>query len=165
MLIGVRKFGDRIDFWSEAYTQTRIDHNVLADPPYNFTPMEVPDEYVKDMQSSDFNEDMTFNVTKYKNRKAEELKQHLREERQYRCFDIVNRGEVWYATLTQEQFDEIREWYDKWLHITDNINGETKPEDIVEPEMPKFIKVEDFNKFENFNELLMGLSNGQTEVR
>lgn len=45
----------------------------------------------------------------------------LREERKKRCFPIVNRGKAWYDLLTLEQETELKEWYDKWLHVTETL--------------------------------------------
>ncbi len=47
------------------------------------------------------------------------------------CFPIINRGEAWYATLTDEQRAELTEWYRAWLDVT-----ETR----VEPETPSWLK-------------------------
>ena len=45
----------------------------------------------------------------------ERNKDEIRFERQRVCFPVVNRGQFWYDTLTQNEKDEIREWYQKWL--------------------------------------------------
>lgn len=42
----------------------------------------------------------------------------LRRRREIECFDIVNRGMVWYDTLTAEQKKELAEWYQEWLDVT-----------------------------------------------
>ncbi len=41
--------------------------------------------------------------------------QHLRAKRQVYCFDVVNRGQVWYETLSQVHRDELQAWYQAWL--------------------------------------------------
>ena len=46
---------------------------------------------------------------------AERNKDEIRFERQRVCFPVVNRGQFWYDTLTQNEKNEIREWYQKWL--------------------------------------------------
>ena len=43
----------------------------------------------------------------------------LRRQREIECFDIVNRGMVWYDTLTAEQKQELAEWYRAWLDVTE----------------------------------------------
>lgn len=57
-------------------------------------------------------------------------KDGIRENRMRKCFPIVNRGQFWYDTLTEDQKTEIREWYQKWLDA---------PETGVEPEDLDFI--------------------------
>lgn len=40
---------------------------------------------------------------------------HLRVKRVPYCFDIINRGQVWYNTLTNQQKNELQTWYQDWL--------------------------------------------------
>ena len=54
----------------------------------------------------------------------------LRARRNTECFPIINRGQLWYITLTQEQLTELNEWYRAWLDVTD-----TK----IVPERPDFL--------------------------
>ena len=42
----------------------------------------------------------------------------LRELREKKCFAIINRGSLWYETLTEEQVAELRAWYAAWLDVT-----------------------------------------------
>ena len=49
---------------------------------------------------------------------AEEKNEHLRKLRGSECYPIINRGQFWYDTLTEEQREELREWYQKWLDVT-----------------------------------------------
>ena len=51
----------------------------------------------------------------------------LRKQREIECFDIVNRGIVWYDTLTAEQKQELAEWYRAWLDVTETRVIPTKP--------------------------------------
>lgn len=44
----------------------------------------------------------------------------LRAEREYQCFSIINRGELWYSRLTEEQLAELNAWYDAWLDVTES---------------------------------------------
>lgn len=55
----------------------------------------------------------------------------LRVQREVECFSIINRGALWYNTLTEEQLVELNTWYNAWLDIT-----ETK----VIPVKPSWIK-------------------------
>jgi len=44
--------------------------------------------------------------------------EYLRKRREKECFSIVNRGKLWYNSLTDEQLAELTEWYYKWLDVT-----------------------------------------------
>ena len=57
--------------------------------------------------------------------------QELRQQREVECFLIINRGQLWYSTLTEEQLLELNTWYNAWLDVT-----ETK----IIPEKPSWIK-------------------------
>lgn len=61
---------------------------------------------------------------------AEREKDEIRFERSRVCFPVVNRGQLWYDTLTESEKNEIKEWYQKWLDA---------PETGVVPEMPKWL--------------------------
>lgn len=61
----------------------------------------------------------------------------LRELRERECFPIINRGVLWYNTLTSEQQLELDTWYKAWLNVP-QVYQETKPEDIetIIPQKP-----------------------------
>lgn len=60
-----------------------------------------------------------------------ELKLHeLRETRSQKCFNIINRGQLWYNRLTESQKQELQEWYQAWLDVTYT---------FVEPETPEWL--------------------------
>ena len=44
--------------------------------------------------------------------------EHIRNLRQ-ECFAIINRGELWFDRLTDEQKQDLDDWYQEWLDITD----------------------------------------------
>lgn len=54
----------------------------------------------------------------------------IRARREVECFKIINRGKLWYESLTQEQSIELRSWYYAWLNATDT---------GVIPKAPKWI--------------------------
>lgn len=54
----------------------------------------------------------------------------LRARRASECFPIINRGTLWYNTLTPEQITELEAWYQAWLAVT---------ETMVIPEKPSWI--------------------------
>ena len=45
--------------------------------------------------------------------------QALRKLREEKCFHIINRGKLWYDTLTLEQKSQLRGWYFAWLNVTE----------------------------------------------
>lgn len=51
--------------------------------------------------------------------KGDVLKDALRNARERECFPVVNRGQVWYNMLTEEQRDELTRWYLAWLDVTE----------------------------------------------
>jgi hypothetical protein len=55
-------------------------------------------------------------------------KEELRQTRDTECFLIINRGKLWYDTLTSEQTEELKEWYRAWLDVTKTLVEPTKPE-------------------------------------
>lgn len=42
----------------------------------------------------------------------------LRQLREQECFPIINRGKLWYDSLTFEQIAELKTWYSDWLNVT-----------------------------------------------
>lgn len=59
---------------------------------------------------------------------SEELADIIREERVYECFPIINRGELWYAQLSEEQRAELSKWYQEWLDAPSTLKKPQKPE-------------------------------------
>lgn len=60
-------------------------------------------------------------------RSVEKKQNELREERERVCFPIVNRGQVWYDTLTELQRAELAAWYRAWLNVTKTLKAPTMP--------------------------------------
>ena len=56
---------------------------------------------------------------------------HLRSQREKDCFPYINRGYLWYNSLSEKQKTELDSWYQAWLDVT-----ETK----VAPEKPEWLK-------------------------
>ena len=57
-------------------------------------------------------------------------KDMLRIRRKDECFTVINRGKLWYDTLSDDQLAELRNWYTEWLNVT---------ETMVIPSTPEFI--------------------------
>ena len=66
---------------------------------------------------------------------TEDLKQaklqELRGKRASECFPIINRGQLWYNTLTEKQLKELNKWYQEWLDVTDTLKEPEKPEWLI----------------------------------
>lgn len=54
----------------------------------------------------------------------------LRKKREEICFPVINRGKLWYDSLSSEQYQELKDWYKKWLDVT---------ETNIIPETPKWL--------------------------
>ena len=52
----------------------------------------------------------------------------LRVRREKECFPIINRGELWYNKLTDEQKQELSAWYEAWLDAPATGVAPQKPE-------------------------------------
>ena len=52
----------------------------------------------------------------------------LRNMRKKVCFPYINRGELWYGTLTENQKEELNAWYHAWLDITETRMAPVAPE-------------------------------------
>ena len=102
----------------------RFDEQTLTQSPYNFNFVEVDKE---DCEACDFNDDLSFNIEKYNKRKENNKFDELRRRREVECFSIINRGQLWYNTLTEEQMVELKEWYIAWLNVTDTLIIPNKP--------------------------------------
>ena len=57
----------------------------------------------------------------------EALCDDLRKRRETECFSIINRGQLWYDTLSEEQRSELQVWYQGWLHITETLTVPNRP--------------------------------------
>ena len=56
--------------------------------------------------------------------------ERLRILREKECFSVINRGQAWYNSLTDGQYEDLQTWYQAWLNVT-----ETR----VIPEKPAWI--------------------------
>ena len=59
--------------------------------------------------------------------KKENIKNELRLLREQECFPIINRGQLWYSMLTTEQTEELKNWYNAWLDVTETLVVPDKP--------------------------------------
>ncbi len=98
----------------------------MSAPPYNFTKKTIDDQY-SNCEPTDFNSDLTFSIEKYNARKKELELYNLRQRRANECFPIINRGQLWYKTLSEAQKTELETWYNDWLDVTKTLKMPTKP--------------------------------------
>ena len=71
----------------------------------------------------------------------EQILNSLRTRREIECFTYINRGILWYNTLTTEQQQELNTWYQSWLDVP-QVYQETKPANIesIIPTKPTWLK-------------------------
>lgn len=68
---------------------------------------------------------MVFDEGKDAQAQSEAAKAEYRRRRELECFPIINRGQLWYDTLSEGQLSELKNWYQAWL---DGTNTQTIPE-------------------------------------
>jgi hypothetical protein len=61
----------------------------------------------------------------------------LRARRQSICFPIINRGQLWYDTLSKSQKEELQVWYKAWLDVTKTLEEPAVPEFLLK-ELERF---------------------------
>lgn len=66
-------------------------------------------------------------ASEYETYTTEERKSELRKQRNTECFSVVNRGQLWYATLSVKQIAELTVWYTAWLKVTETMVVPEKP--------------------------------------
>lgn len=59
--------------------------------------------------------------------KRKALCDDLRKRRETECFFYINRGQLWYYRLSDEQKSELQVWYADWLKVTDTLTAPEKP--------------------------------------
>ena len=68
---------------------------------------------------------LVFDEGKDAKAQSEAAKAEYRRRRELECFPIINRGQLWYDTLSEGQLSELKNWYQAWL---DGTNTQTIPE-------------------------------------
>ena len=62
---------------------------------------------------------LVFDEGKDAQAQSEAAKAEYRRRRELECFPIINRGQLWYATLSVKQLAELTAWYTAWLKVTE----------------------------------------------
>lgn len=70
---------------------------------------------------------LAFDEDKDAQAQSEAAKVEYRRLRELTCFPIINRGQLWYDTLSAEQLTELNAWYQAWLDGTDTQTIPDKP--------------------------------------
>lgn len=64
-------------------------------------------------------------------RDVSDMQFEIRLRRNGACFSVINRGELWYSKLTDNQKTELSAWYDAWLDA---------PATLIIPEPPAWLE-------------------------
>lgn len=120
-----------------------IVENVLTG--YNEYDKEVKDEQGNLLYTEHIKEPIYEQKVSYVDYTIDEILDILRSRRQFECFQIINRGVLWYNTLTEEQRLELDKWYKEWLDITDTFRTEYEKNpdleiDNIIPTTPSWLK-------------------------
>lgn len=110
-----------------------IHYNVLATYPNGGQEIEevIDEEGKEEVLEHDETEDILVFIPYTEEELEEKRKDEIRQQREYECFPIINRGAFWYDTLTTSQKDELRLWYHAWLDA---------PETGLIPERPTWLE-------------------------
>lgn len=82
---------------------------------------------------------MLFQIAEIPAPTQEQILNDLRTRRDDECFQIINRGVLWYNTLTEEQRIELDKWYKEWLDVADRYVEGVDIETII-PKKPEWLK-------------------------
>jgi hypothetical protein len=75
---------------------------------------------------------LVLDMKKVESNQQEEIRNDLRYERELVCFPVINRGKLWYDSLTPEELDELEAWYQAWLDA---------PQTGIVPNTPSWLEV------------------------
>jgi hypothetical protein len=85
---------------NQDYNIVEIDENLITIP----------------LSKNDFT-NRVFDIEKYHNRVKQKHVADLRKLRIAECFSVVDRSKIWWDTLSEQQVNEIKDWYNEWLNI------------------------------------------------
>ena len=102
--------------------QPLFTDEILSQPPYNYTKVEIDDKY-SDCQASDFNDDLTFNVEKYNARKQKENKLNYKKEVERL---VALRYDIYDELAIQRQKEEKPEEYKEYYNYVEQCKLQAK---------------------------------------
>lgn len=117
-----------------------VDKETKAIVDYSMTKNSIVDNcdyYEIDLIEDSINDDLLFckfidgEIVFDEELKLQVLMQRIRNNREIQCFSVINRGQLWYNHLTEEQLQELEIWYQAWLDA---------PQTLAEPERPNWIE-------------------------
>lgn len=117
-------YGDMLYRVIKEYESGGRETQLIEDEP-DTTAKEAYDEY----------EDIQVYVPYTEAELAERKLEQLRMRRERECFPYINRGSLWYESLTDEQLEEFKEWYVAWLNVTETLTVPDKPQWLVQMEV------------------------------
>lgn len=103
-----------------------IDGGIEVDPPADMESFEANYRAYRVI-----NKKLSTNDLDYKAAEHEQLIVNLRSRRMIECFPYINRGELWYNTLTSAQKAELDTWYHAWLEVTETLVVPEKPDWLI----------------------------------
>ena len=62
---------------------------------------------------------LEYNNDKYAENVDNQYMSELRRQREIQCFPVINRGQLWYDSLSIGQYLELKDWYKDWLDVTE----------------------------------------------
>ena len=62
-----------------------------------------------------------FDNEKFEQDQQFDLIENLRRRRETECFSVINRGKLWYDNLTNQQLEQLQNWYQAWLNVTETL--------------------------------------------
>lgn len=71
--------------------------------------------------------ELSFDAAQDESVSTEAKKAEFRTLREKECFSVINRGELWYGTLSSEQTEELKTWYAAWLNVTQTLAVPERP--------------------------------------
>ena len=88
--------------------------SVIVDDPEDI------EEFEKNYRSYYFSKDNKLVKSEDRQKEIDDKRESdkLRHQREKDCFSYVNRGTPWYNKLTKEQKEQLDEWYQAWLDVT-----------------------------------------------
>lgn len=94
-------------------------------------PFDLSDEEYKEFKSNYElfileNGQLIKDINRNQEHKLKHTKEELRRKRK-EVFNIINRGKLWYDSLSEVQEQELNEWYDAWLKVTETLVIPLKP--------------------------------------